>query len=168
MHARRRRGGDVLGLLVARAICLFAGGASAQPPPPPPAPPPPDPGLWEGTAGAGLALTRGNSDTLTFNLAFDATRDPEARNVIKAKGLFLRGEQDDELVANRLSFAVRDQFALNERAFVFGQVSIGLATKISERLQLSCDLLDTFKNRPPTAATKKNDVALVTAVTAKF
>ena len=46
--------------------------------------------------------------------------------------------------------------------------SIGLGTRISEHLQLSVDLLDTFKNRPPTAATEKNDVALVTAITAKF
>jgi hypothetical protein len=46
--------------------------------------------------------------------------------------------------------------------------SIGLATKISERVQLSIDLLDTFKNRPPTAAIKKNDVAIVTAITAKY
>jgi hypothetical protein len=46
--------------------------------------------------------------------------------------------------------------------------SVGLATRISERLQLSVDVLDTFKNRPPTAATKKNDVALVTAISAKF
>ena len=180
--------------------------------------------------------------------------------MLKAKGLFLRGSQDDELVANRLSFTFRDQYALSDRAFVFGQLdylrdtfklidyliaptagvgykvvdtpatkfavdggiggvweknpdldvdasvaitageklehqltptatlkhavtalwkaddladglytfSIGLSTKISERFQLSCDLLDTFKNKPPTADTKKNDVALVTAVTAKF
>lgn len=39
---------------------------------------------------------------------------------------------------------------------------------MSDQLQLSVDLLDTFKNRPPTAATKKNDVAVVTAITAKF
>jgi putative salt-induced outer membrane protein YdiY len=234
--------------------------AQAAPSPPAAPPPPPDPGTWEGTAGAGLALTRGNSDTLTFNLAFDATRDPKTRNVLKAKGLFLRGSQNDELVANRLSFTFRDQYALSDRAFAYGQLdylrdtfklidylvaptagvgykvvdtpatkftvdggigavweknpdldvdasvavtageklehqltptatlkqavtalwkaddvadglytfSIGLATKISERLQLSCDLLDTFKNRPPTADTKKNDVALVTAITAKF
>jgi hypothetical protein len=43
-----------------------------------------------------------------------------------------------------------------------------LGTKMSDQLQLSVDVLDTFKNRPPTAATKKNDVALVTAITAKF
>ncbi len=253
----------VMFVAVAVTYCLAAAPASAQPvpvPPPAPAPPPPPPGLWEGTAGAGLALTRGNSDTLTFNLAFDATRDPKTKNVLKAKGLFLRGSQDDELVANRLSFTLRDQYAVTDRSFVYGQIeylrdtfklidylvaptvgvgykvvdtpattfavdggigavveknpdvdantslaitageklehqltptatlkhavtalwkaddvadglytfSIGLATKISERLQLSCDLLDTFKNKPPTATTKKNDVALVTAVTAKF
>jgi len=46
--------------------------------------------------------------------------------------------------------------------------SIGLATQISQRVQLSVDLLDSFKNKPPTATTKKNDVALVTAITTKF
>jgi hypothetical protein len=46
--------------------------------------------------------------------------------------------------------------------------SIGLGTRISEQLQLSIDVLDTLKNRPPTLATKKNDVAVVTAITAKF
>jgi hypothetical protein len=33
---------------------------------------------------------------------------------------------------------------------------------------LSIDLLDTFENQPPTAATKKNDVAVGMAVTAKY
>ena len=47
-------------------------------------------------------------------------------------------------------------------------VSVGLATRISDRLQLSIDLLDTFKNLPPTAETKKNDVAFVTSITATF
>jgi hypothetical protein len=46
--------------------------------------------------------------------------------------------------------------------------SAGLGTKISDTVQLSIELLDTFKNKPPTAETKKNDVALVTALTAKF
>jgi len=46
--------------------------------------------------------------------------------------------------------------------------SIGLATQISQRVQLSVDLLDSFKNKPPTPETRKNDVALVTAITTKF
>lgn len=220
----------------------------------------PDPGTWIGSAGAGLALTSGNSDTLNFNAAFDATRDPKTRNVMKWTGLYLRGEQNDTLVANRLSLAFRDQYALSARAYTYGQLdylrdtfklidylvaptagvgykvvdsartkfstdtgvgvvweknpdldvrtsmaltageklehaltatstlkhaatglwkandladglytfSIGLSTRISERFQLSIDVLDTLKNRPPTPATKKNDVAVVTAITTKF
>jgi putative salt-induced outer membrane protein YdiY len=46
--------------------------------------------------------------------------------------------------------------------------NIGLGTKITERIQLSIDLLDTYKNLPPTPDTDKNDVALVTALTAKL
>ena len=45
---------------------------------------------------------------------------------------------------------------------------VGVAVKISEGLQLSVDLLDTFKNRPLDPATRRNDVAVVTSVVAKF
>lgn len=242
---------------IAAAWLLLAGSAaSAQQPPAPPEPV----GTWTGSAGAGLSLTSGNSDTANYNVAFDVTRDPKTRNVMKWKGLYLRGEQDDSVTVNRTSLAFRDQYAFTPRAFVFGQIeylrdtfklidyliaptggigykvidteptkfavdtgigvvweknpdvdtrtslaltagetlvhqlsstasfkhaasglwkaddladglytfSVGLATQIAPRIQLSIDLLDTYKNRPPTAATKKNDVALVTAIVAKF
>ena len=248
------RGWIVIGTLALLVEIVGAGRAFAQ------QAAAPDTGTWTGTAGAGLALTAGNSDTLNVNIAFDATRDPMTRNVMKWTGLYLRGEQNDALVANRLSLSFRDQYALTTRAYTFGQLdylrdtfklidylvaptagvgykvldtpstkfstdaglggvweknpdldvrtsvaliageklehaltstailkhaatglwkandladglytfSIGLGTRISEQFQLSIDVLDTFKNRPPTLATKKNDVALVTAITAKF
>ena len=244
----------VIGSLALLVEVAIAGRAVAQPPAAP------DPGTWIGTAGAGLALTSGNSDTLSVNVAFDVTRDPKTRNIMKWTGLYLRGEQNDALVANRLSLSFRDQYALTARTYTFGQldylrdtfklidylvaptagvgykvidtaitkfstdagvgvvweknpdfdvrtsmaliageklehaltststlkhaatglwkandladglytVSVGLATRISEQFQLSIDVLDTFKNRPPTAATKKNDVAIVTAIITKF
>jgi putative salt-induced outer membrane protein YdiY len=197
---------------------------------------------------------------MNYTLAFDVTRDPKTRNVMKWTGLYLRGEQQSEVIVNRTSLGYRDEYTLSGRTFVFGQLdylrdtfklidylvaptggvgyevvdtevtkfsadagaglvweknpgvdvhtsaavtageslthqltptatlkhaatalwkadafgdglytfSAGVGTSISPRLQLSVDLLDTFKNRPPTAATKKNDVALVTALTAKF
>ncbi len=46
--------------------------------------------------------------------------------------------------------------------------SIGLATRISARFQLSVDVIDTFKSRPATAATERNDINLVVAITAKY
>jgi putative salt-induced outer membrane protein len=227
----------------------------------PAAAPPPEPAkTWTGGAGAGLSVTSGNSDTLNVNLAFDLTRDPKTRHVVKAKGLYLRGEQDDEATVDRTALGVRDEYTLTPRAFVFGQLdylrdtfkaidylvaptggigykvvdtavtkwavdaggglvweknpgqdldtsaaltagealthqltataslkhaiialwkaddladglytfSVGLATEVSPRVQLSVDLLDSFKNKPATADTEKNDVALVTALTMKF
>ena len=224
-----------------------------------PAPPEP-PKTWTGTAGFGVAVTAGNSDTMNYNVAFDVTRTPKARNVMKWTGLYLRGSQNDAVVVDRTMLGYRDEYTLSGRTFLFGQVdylrdtfkridylvaptagvgfkvidtetakftvdggggivseknpgldlrtnaaltagerliwqltptatfkqtttglwnasdvadglytfSVGLATRISERVQLSIDLLDNFKNRPPTPQTKKNDVAIVTAVTAKF
>jgi putative salt-induced outer membrane protein YdiY len=246
-----------IGALVVTAWIVSAAAAAGQTPcdcPPEP------PGTWTGTAGLGVSLTSGNSDTMTFNLAFDVTRDPKTRHVQKWTGLYLRGEQDDSLIVNRTSLGFRHQYAFSGRVFAFGQIdylrdtfklidylvaptagvgykvidteptkfsvdagagivweknpdvdvttspavtagealvhqltettslrhattalwkaddfgdglysfSVGIGTRISEHLQLSVDVLDTFKNKPPTAATEKNDVALVTAVTAKF
>jgi len=217
MLFKQRRHATIGVALVTAVLRLGCHSAFAQAPSPPP--PPPGPGLWEGTAGAGLALTSGNSDTLTFNLAFDATRAPKTRNVLKMKGLFLRGSEGGDLVTNRLSFTFRDQYALTPRTFVYGQFdyprdtftqidyliapTAGIGYKVvdsprtkfavdagvgavweknpgldvdasfvisagSDRFALTCDLLDTFKNNPPTPETKKNDVALVTAIAAKF
>lgn len=246
------------GVAVAVAMfCLIGSAPAAWAQAPAPAGPPP---TWTGSAGAGIAVTSGNSDTMNYNLGFDITRTPKARNVMKWTGLYLRGDQNDVVVVNRTSLAFRDEFTYSGRTFFFGQIdylrdtfklidylvaptagvgyklldtdpakfavdagagtiseknpgvdvrtsaaltaseklqlqltptallkhattglwkaddledglytfSIGLATQISPRVQLSVDLLDTFKNKPPTVATKKNDVALVTAITAKF
>jgi hypothetical protein len=38
-------------------------------------------------AGAGLALTSGNTDTSTVNASYDITYDPQTRNVVKSDGL---------------------------------------------------------------------------------
>lgn len=239
------------------AVCSLASSVALAQQPAEPAPPP---RLWTGTAGAGLALTAGNSDTLTFNVAFDLTRDPKTRNLTRYKGLYIRGQEDGDATVDRTALAFRDEYTLTPRTFVFGQIeylrdtfklidylvaptagigfklvntdttkftvdagggmvweknpgldlrtsgavsageklehklsatstlkhattalwkandfadslytfSIGLATKVTETVQLSVDLLDTFKNKPPTAETKKNDVALVTSLAAKF
>jgi putative salt-induced outer membrane protein YdiY len=93
--------------------------AWAQQPAAPPAEPPP---TWTGNVGAGLSLTSGNTDTLTYNVAFEVTRDPKTRHVMKWTGLYLRSEQNDVLNADRASLAFRDQYALNSRAFVYGQI----------------------------------------------
>jgi putative salt-induced outer membrane protein len=85
------------------------------------APPPAAPKIWAVAAGAGLAMTSGNSDTSSFNAAYDLTYDPQSRNIVKSDALLLRGKTQDELSAERFGFNVRDQYKLTPRAYVFGQ-----------------------------------------------
>src|SRR3954466_4909587 len=118
MHDVTRMTTTTVAALMTVAVLLASSPVFAQQP----AVTPPDPGTWEGTAGAGLALTSGNTDTLSFNVAFDATRDPKTRNIMKWTGLYLRGEQNNELTADRLSLAYRDQYALSTRSFAYGQI----------------------------------------------
>lgn len=92
------------------------------PPPPAPAPPPPPPPGWTGSFGAGLALTQGNSDTSTVNVAYDVKRDTGSKFLFRSAGLFIRGESEGELTTNRLAFDGRVDRKLNDRTSLFGQV----------------------------------------------
>jgi putative salt-induced outer membrane protein YdiY len=231
----------------------FVASASAQ------LQPPSEPKVWTVAAGAGLALTSGNTDTSTINAAYDLVYDPPSRNLIKSDSLFLRGKTDDELTANRLGFNVRDEYQLTTRTYVFGQnqylhdtfkdidyliaptgglgyklinraitklavdgaagvvweknpgfdvrtsgalavgeklqqtltatttltqsvaglwktsdfedalftFGAGVAASMSTRTQLKVEVLDTFKNKPPSLAIKKNDVAVLMAIVYK-
>ena len=83
--------------------------------------PPAPPKIWTVTAGGGLALTDGNTDTSTVNASYDVTYDPQTRNVVKSDGLFLRGKTESELSADRLGLNGRDEYKFSDRAYVFGQ-----------------------------------------------
>jgi putative salt-induced outer membrane protein YdiY len=79
------------------------------------------PKIWTVTASAGLALTSGNSDTSTINLAYDLTYDPQSKNIVKSDGLFLRGKTEGVLSTHRTGLNIRDEYKLTDHIFVFGQ-----------------------------------------------
>ena len=83
--------------------------------------PPLEPKIWTVSAGAGLALTSGNTDTSTVNASYEITYDPPTRHVIRSDGLMIRGKTNKELSADRLGLNVRDEYGLNHRVYVFGQ-----------------------------------------------
>ena len=62
----------------------------------PPAPPGPPKGL-SGSAGFGLSLTQGNSDTLNLSAAVDSIYDPKTKNVMRWNLFYLRGKQNGVL-----------------------------------------------------------------------
>jgi putative salt-induced outer membrane protein YdiY len=79
------------------------------------------PGL-HGSAGFGLSLTQGNSDTLNINATIDNTYDPKAKNAMRWNALFLRGKQNGVLSVYRLSAMFRDEYTVNHRVFTFAQL----------------------------------------------
>jgi putative salt-induced outer membrane protein YdiY len=73
-----------------------------------------------GNFGAGFAITGGNTDTNSFNLSFEATHDPKAKNVIKTRGLYLRSSSNNELTSDSLRLSFRDDYLLSKRVSVYG------------------------------------------------
>lgn len=118
------RGGGVTPRLVRSAIAmvtvlLSAAGAAAQPPtgavtggPPPP--------LWSGSASAGFAMNRGNTDTTNLNLSFEATRGDKTHDVWKFKALYLRGETGGATNVDRFLADGRNERDLSARVYAFG------------------------------------------------
>jgi putative salt-induced outer membrane protein YdiY len=102
------------------AAAIGAAPVDAQPAPaaPPAGPPPP----WTGSAGFGLSLSRGNTDTTNLNASFEATHDPKTKSVWKFKGLYLRGETGGALAVDRLLLEGRNERTFAPRVYGFGQV----------------------------------------------
>jgi putative salt-induced outer membrane protein YdiY len=87
---------------------------------PAPAPPPPPPG-WIGSAGAGLSLTDGNTDTKTVNAAYEVKRDTGSPFLFSSSGLLVWGKAQGELTTDRLAIEGRVARKLSERTSVFAQ-----------------------------------------------
>jgi putative salt-induced outer membrane protein YdiY len=104
---------------LALALVLLAGAAAADECPP--CPPPPPPG-WRVSVGGGLSLTGGNTDTSSYNLTANVTHDPRRKNVFRGELLYLRASENDEATVERSLAALRDEYALGARVFVFGQL----------------------------------------------
>jgi putative salt-induced outer membrane protein YdiY len=84
---------------------------------------PPPPGqTWSGNAGAGLSLTRGNSDTKNVNLTLQIAQRIDARNLAKYDAFYLRGDSNGNLIIDRTIFGGRDEYTLSPLTYAFGDV----------------------------------------------
>jgi putative salt-induced outer membrane protein YdiY len=94
---------------------------ASQPAPQPDTPPPPPP-LWAGSIAAGISFTSGNTDTSSTNLAYELKRDGGRPVVFLSKGLYIRGETDDELTVDKALLENRVDYRLTPRLSVFSQL----------------------------------------------
>lgn len=97
-------------LLIAEGVPAMGQNAASSPPPE----------VYTGNFAFGLALTGGNTDTSSFNLSFEAIRDPKSKNIIKADGFYLRSSTNGDATADTLRLGVRDDYALTERVSLYG------------------------------------------------
>ena len=79
---------------------------------------PPSP--YTGDFAVGLSLTKGNSDTSNFNLAFNLVDDPKTKNLLKYDAFYLRASSGGELTVDRTSFGGRDEYTLSPLTYAFG------------------------------------------------
>ena len=86
-------------------------------------PPPLSPSgrVWTLALSGGVALTSGNSNTSSVNVAYDVTYEPATRNLVKSDALFLRGKSQGNVSNERLGFNVRTNTASTPERTVFGQ-----------------------------------------------
>ena len=81
----------------------------------------PPPGqTWSGNFGAGLSLTRGNSDTKNLNLSAQLAQRIDAKNLAKYDAFYLRADQNGDLTVDRTSFGGRDEYTISPVMYAFG------------------------------------------------
>ncbi len=84
---------------------------------------PPPPGqTWSGNFGAGLSLTRGNSDTKNLNLTLQLAQRIDAKNLAKYDAFYLRGDQNGDLVIDRTTLGGRDEYTVSPLTYAFGDL----------------------------------------------
>lgn len=100
------------------ALALLPTALFAQAPATAAAPPPPPPG-WTGSIGAGLAATKGNTDTSTLNVGADVLRDYGTDVLFKATGLLLKGSNNGVSNVDRSQADARVDYKLSPRLSAF-------------------------------------------------
>lgn len=74
---------------------------------------------WSGNFGAGLSMTRGNTDTKNVNLTLELAQRISSRNLGKYDAFYLRGDRSGELIVDRTTFGARDEYSVSPLTYAF-------------------------------------------------
>ena len=122
------------------------------------------------TAGVGYTVVDSDSTSFSLDAGVGAVWERNAGATVSGSGALSAAERFEYQLTSTAAIKQAATVLLKTTDFADGlyTFSAGLTTRISDRVQLSIELLDMFKNRPPTAETGKNDLAIVTAITAEY
>ena len=85
-------------------------------------PPPPPDKIWSGDFGAGLSITRGNSDTKNLNLTANVSQRIDPRNLVKYDAFYLRADSNGALTVDRTLMGARDEYTVSPLTYAFGDI----------------------------------------------
>jgi putative salt-induced outer membrane protein YdiY len=120
--------------------------------------------------GLGYKIVESPVTRFSIDLGAGSVTERNPGNTPKTTGAIQATETLEHLLNSSASIkqAIHAVWNTNEFGSALFTASAGIATRISSRFQLSVDLLDTFKTRPPTTTTERNDINVVVAITAKY
>ncbi|HEX6464550.1 MAG TPA: DUF481 domain-containing protein, partial [Vicinamibacterales bacterium] len=113
---------QLITVFVLSASVASAAAQTPQPPAAPATPTPPPTTDWTGSVGFGLSLNRGNTDTTNLNVSGEATYDPKTEDVVRFKGLYLRGDTNGSLAVDRLDLTGRYEHTFTARVYGYAQL----------------------------------------------
>ena len=121
------------------------------------------------TGGLGYKLLDTAATKLSVDGALGAVWEKNPGFDVKTSGAIVLGEKLQQTLAatTTVTQAVTALWKTKDFDDSLVTFGIGLAASMSTRTQLKVELLDTFKNKPPSLDIKKNDVAILMAIVYK-
>lgn len=121
------------------------------------------------TGGVGYKLVDVPRTKLDVDGGLGGVWEKNVELALKKSGAVTAGEklQHQLTSTTTLTQSVSGLWKTNDAEDALYTFGAGVAVAVSTRVQLKFEVLDVYKNKPPTAAVKKNDVATVVAIVFK-
>jgi putative salt-induced outer membrane protein YdiY len=122
------------------------------------------------TAGAGVRLIKTSERELTADLGAGAIFEKDQNQDRTSGGALRAGESYNGKISKSAGFT-QNAFAIwktSDFADAYYHFDVGLGAEIDEHFELKVALIDEYKRKPPDPAIKRNDVAGIVQLEAKF
>ena len=121
------------------------------------------------TGGVGFKAIATDQTKLDLDAGLGGVWEKNAGFALKKSGALTAGEKLQQKLSTTATFtqSVTALWKTNDTSDALYTFGAGVAVAMSTRTQLKFEVLDVYKNKPPTAAVKKNDVATVIALVFK-
>lgn len=121
------------------------------------------------TAGIGFKAVATEQTKLDVDAGVGGVWEKNTGLALKKSGAITAGEKLQQKLTSSATFtqSVTALWKTNDTSDALYTFGAGVAVAMSTRTQLKFEVLDVYKNKPPTASVKKNDIATVVALVFK-